>query len=188
MDEKRLIELCKKGDRNAFNELVLKYQSKVVNIAYGMLSVREDAEDAAQEVFIKIYKNISSFNENSAISTWIYRITVNTCNDILRKRINKKTISIYSDNDDESDMAIPDSSHTPEEAAEASEIHRTLLAAISGLKEEYRCVITLFDLEGMSYEEIAKIINVPVGTVKSRLSRARGQLRKSLEHMRELFF
>lgn len=188
MDEKKLIELCKNGDRNAFNELVLKYQNKVVNIAYGMLSVREDAEDAAQEVFIKVYKNISSFNENSALSTWIYRITVNTCNDILRKRMNKKTVSIYSDDDENPDMVIPDTSHTPEEAAENSEIQRQIRNAIGNLKEEYRSVITLFDLEGMSYEEISAITKVPIGTVKSRLSRARGQLRKNLEHMRELFF
>lgn len=188
MDEKKLIELFKKGDRNAFNELVLKYQNTVMNIAFGMLSVREDAEDAAQEVFLKIYKNISAFNENSALSTWIYRITVNTCNDILRKRIKGKTVSIYPDNDDESEMVIPDTSHTPEEAAQASEIRRQLLDAIAGLREEYRTVITLFDLEGMSYDEISKIVNIPVGTVKSRLSRARGQLRKNLEHLRELFF
>lgn len=188
MDEKKLVELFKKGDRSAFNELVLKYQNTVMNIAFGMLSVREDAEDAAQEVFLKIYKNISAFNENSTLSTWIYRITVNTCNDILRKRIKGKTVSIYPDNDDDSEIVIPDTSHTPEEAAQASEIRRQLLDAIAGLKEEYRTVITLFDLEGMSYDEISKIVNIPVGTVKSRLSRARGQLRKNLEHLRELFF
>lgn len=188
MDEKKLVELCKKGDRNAFNELVLKYQSQVMNMTCGMLSVREDAEDAAQEVFLKVYKNISAFNENSALSTWIYRITVNTCHDILRKRISRKTVSIYSDNEDEPDMVIPDTSQTPEEAVQTAEIHRQLRTAISKLKEEYRLVITLFDLEGMSYDEISKIINVPVGTVKSRLSRARGQLRKNLEHFRELFF
>ncbi|MCH5185171.1 MAG: sigma-70 family RNA polymerase sigma factor [Oscillospiraceae bacterium] len=187
MDEKTLVELCKKGDRSAFNELVLKYQSKVVNIAYGMLSVREDAEDAAQDVFIKVYKNIASFKGDSAFSTWIYRITANTCNDILRKRMNKKTISIHSSDEDgdSSDMIIPDSAPPPEKQAEIKETQREVRAAISALKDEYRTVITLFDLEGLSYEEIADISRLPIGTVKSRLNRARAQLRKSLEHLKE---
>lgn len=189
-DEKKLIELCKKGDREAFNELVIKYQNKVVNIAYTMLSLPEDAEDAAQEVFIKVYKNISRFNEESALSTWIYRITVNTCNDILRKRMNKKTVSIHGENDDEgnSDMVIPDPSPPPHTLAMQKETQREVRKAISELKEEYRSVITLFDLEGLSYDEIANITNSPVGTVKSRLNRARNQLKKNLEHIREHFF
>lgn len=187
MDEKKLVELCKKGDRSAFNELVRQYQNKVVNIAYGTLSLREDAEDAAQEVFIKVYRNISSFKEDSALSTWIYRITVNTCNDILRKRMGEKTVSVYGDGDD-AEPSIPDSSLLPDEAAMRKETQKEIRRAISMLKEEYRLVITLFDLEGMSYDEIAGIIQSPVGTVKSRLNRARSQLRKNLEHMREHFF
>lgn len=188
MDEAELIRLCKKGDREAFNEIVLKYQNKVVNIAYGMLSHQEDAEDAAQEVFIKVYKNISSFKGESSFSTWVYRITANTCNDILKKRIQKKTVSIYgNDEDGAEDMILPDTSKPHEEKLEEKELQTEVRKAIGKLKGEYSELITLYDLEGFSYEEISNIRNIPIGTVKSRLSRARSQLKKNLEHIREHF-
>jgi len=188
MEEAELIRLCKKGDREAFNEIVLKYQNKVVNIAFGMLSHQEDAEDAAQEVFIKVYKNISSFKEESSFSTWVYRITANTCNDILKKRMNKKTVSIYGEDDDGADnLTIPDTSPPHDRVLEEKELQSEVRKAIGKLKGEYSELITLYDLEGFSYEEISGIRNIPIGTVKSRLSRARAQLKKNLEHIREHF-
>lgn len=188
MTENDLIQKCKKGSREAFNILFSRYQSQVINTAYGMLSDKEDACDAAQEVFIRVYKNIDSFKEQSSFTTWLYRITVNVCSDILRKRQrNSDIISINSFTDDNKDFDIPDESPTVEENMELSERQAAVRKAISELKEEYRTVITLCDVEGMSYENIAEVLNIPHGTVKSRINRARNALKKKLMKKRELF-
>lgn len=189
MPESDLIKRCKNGDREAFNELFAQHESKVINIAYGMLSDRDDAYDAAQEVFIKIYKNISSFKENSSLSTWIYRITSNTCNDFLRKRQRSAgTVSIHASLDEEGrEIELRDTAPLPEEYAEHNEAQRAVRIAISELSDEYREIITLCDVEDMSYEKIADILKCPVGTVKSRLNRARKALKKKLSENRELF-
>ena len=189
MPETDLVTRCKQGDRAAFDELVNQYKNQVVNIAYGMMSDREDALDAAQEVFVRVYRSIGSFKENSSLSTWIYRITANVCNDILRKRQRSgNIISIDSQNDDdERGLEIHDVSAAPEELAEKNERIRIVRQSISELSEEYREVIVYCDIEGMSYDEIAEILNCPQGTVKSRLNRARNALRKKLLEYRELF-
>ncbi|MCC8169008.1 MAG: sigma-70 family RNA polymerase sigma factor [Oscillospiraceae bacterium] len=187
MSETELIRLCQEGDMDAFNTLVEKYQTQVINIAYGMLSDKEDACDAAQEAFVKIYKSIGSFKGKSALSTWIYRIVSNVCNDMLRKRRrNANTVSI-SVQDDSKDMEITDSAPTPEELLELSEQQRILRTAIAELSAEYREIITLSDIEQLRYEEISEILKCPVGTVKSRLNRARNALKKKILKNRELF-
>lgn len=184
-----LIARCKNGDRDAFNELVEKYQNKVINIAYGILSNADDAADAAQEVFIKVYRSIGSFKEQSSLSTWIYRITVNVCTDIVRK--NSKHSKVLSINqtfgEDEQEFDIKDDSRTPDELAELNETQREVRQAISELKDEYRAVLTLFDIEGMPYDKISEILKIPIGTVKSRLSRAREALKKELSKKRNFF-
>lgn len=182
MPENDIVKRCKNGDRDAFNELIAMYQSQVVNMSYSMLSSREDALDAAQEVFVRVYRGIGSFKEKSSFSTWLYRIITNVCSDFLRKRRRTpNTVSINASYDDEDKATdIPDTSPTPEEHAQLDERRRALYAALDELKEEYRVVITLFDIEGLSYEEIARITRVPVGTIKSRLNRARSALKKNL--------
>lgn len=189
LTDEEIIKRMKRGDRNAFNELVKGYESKVVNAAFGMLSNREDAYDAAQEVFIRIYKSIGAFKGQSSLTTWIYRITVNICNDALRKRQRTaQTISINGESDDENPvMELQDTSPTPEEAAESNEAQKAVREAIGDLSEEYRQIITLCDLQGLSYDEAAQILQCPTGTVKSRLNRARNSLRKKLLEKRELF-
>ena len=190
MPENTLVKRCKNGDREAFNELFAEYETKVINIAFGMLSNRDDAYDATQEVFIRVYRNISGFKENSSLSTWIYRITSNVCNDILRKRMkHSNTISINASNDDdgEYELHIRDTAPTPDEYAEHNETQRIVRQAISELSAEYKEVITLCDVEDMSYDDISLILKCPVGTVKSRLNRARKALRKKLSENRELF-
>lgn len=185
-----LVLRLKKGDREAFNELVREYEKQVINLAYGMLSEREDAYDAAQETFIRIYKSIGTFRGQSSLSTWIYRITANICNDMLRKRQRSaRTISIYPSDEDENNSAaeLPDDNPTPEEALELSERQRIVREGIASLNPDFRAVITLCDIEGRSYEEAAAILSVPHGTVKSRLNRARNALRKKLSDNRELF-
>lgn len=188
LTENDLIRKCKKGNREAFNALFSRYQSQVINIAYGMLSDREDACDAAQEVFVKVYKSISSFNEKSSFSTWLYRITANTCSDFLRKRQRGgNVISINTSSDESGDFDIEDESPSVDEKMELSERQAAVRAAISELKEEHRIIITLCDIEGLGYDEIASILKIPSGTVKSRINRARSALKKILMKNRELF-
>ncbi len=190
MTENELIERIKKGNRDAFTELMEKYQTQVFNIAYGMLSDYEDASDATQEVFIKIYKSIASFKGQSAFTTWVYVICRNVCNDILRKRKKQgMNISLYGDDEDDSGPInnMKSDTPTPEESVEADERQRLVREAIASLKTEYREVIVYSDMQQLSYEEIAKILKCPVGTVRSRLNRARTALRKILAEKRELF-
>lgn len=190
MTESELIKKLKKGDRNAFNELVAQYQNKIINIAYGMLSDREDALDASQEVFIKVYKSIGTFSGGSALSTWIYRIAANVCKDYLRKRQRTaRTVSIFGDDEEENPMTeLPDEKHTPEEAAEHTELQMQIRKAINDLNQDYKSVLVLCDIEGMPYDRASEILRIPVGTVKSRLNRARSALRKKISENKELFF
>ncbi len=188
MTDNELIKMCKRGSRHAFNMLFEKYQTQVVNIAYGMLSDKEDAYDAAQEVFIKVYRNMDSFKEQSSFTTWLYRITANVCADILRKRQKHLNVtSLSQSEEDNRELDIRDETLTPEESYELTERQSAVRNAIASLKEEYRTVITLCDIEGMSYEDIALVLNIPPGTVKSRISRARNSLKKILINKRELF-
>ncbi len=187
MDEKKLIKRIKSGDRYAFDELVREYQTKVIHIAYAMLSDYEEANDAAQETFVKVYRFVDNFRHDSSLSTWIYRITKNVCLDFLRKR-KEATISIDEENEDGKRIEIEDSSKTPEKIAEENERRKLLRKALAELDDNSRMMITLYELEGMSYDEIADILKIPVGTVKSRLNRAREKLKKILFEKRELFF
>ncbi len=188
MNENDLIKKSKKGNREAFDALFTKYHAQVINIAYGMLSNREDAYDAAQEVFVRVYKNITSFKEQSSFATWVYRITANVCSDFLRKRQRSvNVISINPSDEEHREVDIPDENPTPEEKYELSEKQQAVREAIAQLRDEYRVVITLCDMEGMSYSEIAEILKLPEGTVKSRINRARNALRKNLIKKRELF-
>ena len=163
LTENDLIKKCKKGSREAFNILVSNYQQQVINIAYGKLSNQEDAYDAAQEVFVRVYKSMRKRQKHSGV------------------------ISINQAIDEKKDMDIRDESPTPEENMEISERQRAVREAISELKEEYRTVITLCDIEGLSYDYIAEVLGIPSGTVKSRINRARSALKKNLMNKRELF-
>ncbi len=186
MTDGELVSKIKKGDMAAFDKLVADYSKRVSNIAYSLLSDREDALDAAQEVFIRVYKNIGNFRGESTVSTWIYRITKNVCTDFLRKR-RSNIISLDDDNEDGPKLEIADETTSPEQIAEQNERVVAVRKAIAALDENQRTVITLFDINGLSYEEISAILKCPLGTVKSRLYRARDSLRKILSENRELF-
>ena len=153
-----------------------------------MLSDYEDASDASQEVFVKVYRSIASFKGQAAFSTWLYRICSNVCNDMLRKR-QRRVISVSIDGDDDENPAahLPSSEPTPAETLEQTERQKAVREAINSLRKEYREIIVYSDMEQLSYEEISKILRCPVGTVKSRLNRARNNLRKKLSEKRELF-
>jgi RNA polymerase sigma-70 factor (ECF subfamily) len=187
--EQLLLERAKAGDVAAFEELIGAYQKKVFNLALRIIGNYDDASDLAQEAFVRIFKAISAFKEQSSFSTWVYRITTNVCLDEIRRRKNKKVVSIDEDihvDDGEMKRQIVSSDPGPDEAAERSEVRRIVNDAINRLPEDQRVVITLRDLQGMSYEEIAKILDLPGGTVKSRINRARLALKNILTTDREL--
>ncbi|MBQ7794598.1 MAG: sigma-70 family RNA polymerase sigma factor [Clostridia bacterium] len=186
MTDNELVAKIKKGDMSAFDELVAAYNRRVANIAYSLLSDREDALDAAQEVFVRVYKSVGSFRGESTVSTWIYRITKNVCTDILRKR-RTSVISLDNDDEDEPKTEIADESTAPEQVAERNARIFAVRAAIAQLDVNMRTVITLCDINGLSYEETASVLKCPIGTVKSRLYRAREALRKILSENKELF-
>lgn len=168
------------GNLDAFDELIEKYQKTAYNIALRMLKNPDDAMDISQEAFIKVYKSIKTFNFESAFSTWLYRIVTNTCLDFLRK----KNANVYSiDNpiqtdDGEIERDIPDSSDGPEEALEKKLTKELVNNAINKLDENHRIVIILRDIQGFSYEEISNILDCSIGTVKSRINRARNNLKE----------
>ena len=191
MTDNEIIVACQNGDRDAFNLLMKKHQDKVFGMAYGMLSDYEDAKDASQEIFIKVYKSISSFKGQSAFTTWLYVICRNVCNDMLRKRQKGGKIVISLDGGDDTEQnplnEIKSDAASPEEQIELSETQQAVRNAIYGLKQEYKEVLIYSDIHQLSYDEVAEILKCPVGTVKSRLNRARNALRKKLSDKRELF-
>lgn len=189
MTDNEIISRCREGDREAFEKLMETYQNRVFNIAYGMLSDYEEASDASQEIFIKVYKSISSFKGQSSFTTWLYVICRNVCNDMLRKRQRRGVqVSIYSDDDEKSvEREIESDAPTPEEQLEINECQVAVKEAINSLKPEYKEILLYADMQQLSYEEVSKILRCPVGTVRSRLNRARGALRKKLSDKRELF-
>jgi RNA polymerase sigma-70 factor (ECF subfamily) len=189
-NEKYLLGLSKKGDIEAFEMLMEKYQKKVFNIALRLLGNHDDASEVTQEVFIRIYKSIGSFKGESQISTWIYRIATNVCLDELRKRKRKWVMSLdeeYHKENGDYIIQVEDNKPTPDVIMEQKTIKNAVNNAIDKLSEKYKLIIILRDLQGFSYEEISDMIKTPVGTVKSRINRARLQLKELLLKEKELF-
>ncbi|HEY9061590.1 MAG TPA: sigma-70 family RNA polymerase sigma factor [Pseudobacteroides sp.] len=189
-NEKYLLGLSKKGDIEAFEMLMEKYQKKVFNIALRLLGNYDDASEVTQEVFIRIYKSIGSFKGESQISTWIYRIATNVCLDELRKRKRKWVMSLdeeYHKENGDYIIQVEDDKPTPDVVMEQKTIKSAVKNAIDKLSEKYKLIIILRDIQGFSYEEISEIVKTPVGTVKSRINRARLQLKELLLKEKELF-
>ena len=180
LDENLLIQKSQSGDIKSFEMLIETYQKKAFNIAYRMLGNLEDANDVTQEAFVKVYKSLGKFKGDSKFSTWLYSIVTNASIDYMRK--NRKTDVVYLDKKEEDQMKIevPDNINTPEHLFEKKEIKRVIHDSINKLSKEHRTVIILRDIQGFSYDEIANILNCSEGTVKSRISRARGQLKNIL--------
>lgn len=184
MTTQELVEKCAAGDAQAFDFLVKHYQSKIINIAYGMLQDKEDAYDVAQEVFLKLYRKIGSFAGEASLDTWIHRVTVNASLDALRKRGRRvQTVPLAVQSEDEQAVELPlaDDSAAPEKVVLQNERRRMLLDAIERLSPKYRSVLVLREFEDLDYEQIASALDISVGTVKSRLNRAREKLRNLLE-------
>ncbi len=179
--EKQLIQMSKQGDKEAFSMLVEMHQTKVYHIAYNMLQSSQDAYDAAQDTFIKAYRSLERFHEEASFYTWLYRIASNVCFDYLRRRKNNFMHIVTPQEHDgevlQQDCA--DKSLGPEEMYLQNETASQVRAAIAKLKEQYRIVMIMRDIEGMPYEHIAQSLQLSTGTVKSRINRGR-QLLKSI--------
>ncbi len=187
MDEAALIRAAQRGNLDAFNELVLAYQHRVYNLAYRILGDPAAAADATQETFIAAYRKIGTFRGGS-FTSWLLRIVANRCYDELRRRKRRPTVSweAFGEVNEEANPALINSGPSPHERAEQAELARLLQAAIDTLPPHQRVVLVLSDVEGLSYAEIAEVVRVPVGTVKSRLARARARLRDLLQERGEL--
>lgn len=183
-DEELLIKRIKIGDENAFAELVETHQKMVFNVALRYVRNYDDASDITQEVFIKAYRSIDSFKGKAQISTWLYRITVNFCTDFARKNklYYKNTVELESENEEGelTELPLPDMSYNPESKLESKELHDALLMAIDSLPKDARDIIIMRDINDMSYNEIADALGIELGTVRSRLARARMRLRNKL--------
>jgi RNA polymerase sigma-70 factor (ECF subfamily) len=183
-DDFNLINRFKDGDASAFDEIIFKYQDKLYNLCRHMLGNAHDAGDAAQDVFLKAYQNLNRFKPDSSLHTWLYRIAVNTCIDYRRKPFFE---SLFK-NSKEGDVFVidqPSDSSSPEKLYESKEIGNAIQFALGRLSEKLRTVIVLKEIEGLSYEEISEVLDVSIGTVKSRISRAREELKELLKNFRE---
>jgi RNA polymerase sigma-70 factor (ECF subfamily) len=188
--ERLLIRKLRERDEKAFREIVETHGDRVYNLTYRMLGNREEAEDVSQEVFITVFKSIDSFRGDSKFSTWLYRIAVNHCKNRI-KYLARRHDRDQSEYDEESlreqaagAATAPNPSPRPDKQLEGVELEQIMQRCIAQLEEEHRLVIVLRDVEDLSYEEICAITNLPTGTVKSRLHRARLALKKMmLEHM-----
>lgn len=177
-----LVARARGGDRAAFDQLVLRHQDRVYTMAYRMLGNRDEALDAAQEIFLAAYRSLGAFESKARFSTWLYRVTVNRCRDELRKRGTVKhtrPASLEGPGNHAFDPPAPVAAD-PASAAETRERDEAVARAIASLPEETRAAVVLRDVQGLAYEEIAEVLGVPAGTVRSRIFRGRAQLRAAL--------
>jgi RNA polymerase sigma-70 factor (ECF subfamily) len=177
MEEKKLIQISQAGDEEAFGLLVKKYQRKVFNLAYGFTHDRDTADDLAQEAFIKAYFGLSKFKFRSEFGTWLFRITINTIKDHWRKKKRVREISIQNIQE----MLLQEGgTKQAEKERWEEEIKRIVHKFINTLPKIHRTILTLRDIQGLSYQEISQILQISPGTVDSRLHRARRMLREKL--------
>lgn len=177
----RLVERCQQGRLEHFGELVARYQTRIYNMAYRMVHSREEAEDITQETFLNVYRALGTFR-GDRFSPWIYKIASNLCLDYLRRR-RPATVSLDAPVGPEGDIPreIADETFLPEEAALIGSLGLDVQQAIDRLPDKYKSVLVLRHIEDLTYEEIAEILNLPLGTVKTRLFRARENLRQLLK-------
>ena len=178
MNEKELILLLQQGDEAAFEALVRLYEKKVYTLCRRMCPSDEDAQEAAQDAFLSLWRSAKSFRGDASLSTWIYRLATNACIDLLRR--NKRVGERVSLDDEETTFELVDAAPLPEQALERKETQRLINEGLAALPEEYRAILLLREAEGLSYAEIADAMHMELGTVKSRISRGRVLLRNYL--------
>jgi RNA polymerase sigma-70 factor, ECF subfamily len=185
-----LVTFARSGSEKAYRELLDRYQRPVFSLVYRMVRDRELSEDLAQETFVKVFNHLESYNPKYKFSSWIFKIASNLAIDTLRKK-GLHTVSLdgsrnarTSEEVESSRISVASSDESPEELLEAKELGEEIEAAIGQLRVEYRTAIVLRHVEGRPYEEIAEIMEVPLGTVKTYIHRARSELRELLAHLR----
>lgn len=185
MDDRDLVGLARRGDREAFSQLIVQYQVPLYNMALRMVGAPEDAADIAQEAFLRAWEKIRTLRD-APFKSWLFQIAANLCYDHFRRR---RRYGVMPDEDERVakvvslGIAIPD----PQERAEANERHRVVRESIAALEHDMRMAIVLRDVNGMSYDDIAAVLRVPLGTVKSRIARARAAVQERLQEHPELF-
>lgn len=178
MTEKELVRAAAGGDESAFSELVRIYENKAYHLALRMVSNPEDAYDVAQDAFLAAWRGLPSFRGESGFSTWLYRLVSNAAIDHLRRTKHQRgNVSL---DDEELNLDAPDDSPTPQEAAEENDLKQAVAAGLRELSDDHRTVLVMREVQELSYEEIAESLQLDLGTVKSRISRARTHLRKIL--------
>lgn len=189
MDDLKLVNDAIQGDLDAFNRLVLAYQDMGFNLAYRMLGDPVLAEDATQDAFLSAYKHLNTFRGGS-FKAWVMRMVTNTCYDELRRQQRRPTTPLEPVNDEEDEIESPswlaDGNPSPEETVESGELDRAIQHCLGVLSPEFRSVVILVDVQGMDYDEVAAAVNTPLGTIKSRLARARLRMRDCLQGFGEL--
>lgn len=185
--ETDLIIQAQAGDRHSFDQLVAKAYPLVFNTAYRILGDHDAAADATQTSFVRAYRSLRTFRRSSSFTTWLYRIVSNVCLDVVRRQKRQaQSLTLESDDDQFAEREIPDDRNQPEQTALEGELQKAVHRALGRLRMEHRTVLVLYDLAGFSYEEIAEMLKLPLGTVKSRLNRARLALRQEMSGDGEL--
>jgi RNA polymerase sigma-70 factor (ECF subfamily) len=176
-DERELIARSCAGELDAFEILVRAHQDRIYNLTYRLTGNHEDATDAAQEAFVRAYRALARFRQASTFSTWLYRIATNAALDLVRRRPVVLPVELSTNH------TAPDDPGDPEAEAERREVGRRVHQALGHLQPEYRAAVILVDLQGLAYDEAARVLQVPIGTVRSRLSRGREALRAQLNDL-----
>lgn len=189
MDEPALIQSAQRGDIDSFNSLVLAYQDMLFNTALRILGDGELAADATQDAFLSAFRSLHTFRGGS-FKAWLMRTVTNACYDELRRRKRRPTTPLEPDTDDGEEMDTPrwlaDPAMSPEQEVETAELEHAIQHCLEHLPVEFRTVVVMADLQGLDYSEVASAVRVPLGTVKSRLARARLRMRECLQGFREL--
>ena len=189
-DDNMLIERAQKGDRDALDGLIRKYEKRAYQYAYRLTSNGEEASDVVSEAFVRVYSALHNFKGNSAFTTWLYRILTNCFLDHRKKERSRTTTSLEAalqTDDGDLERQVESQDPTPDDIAEKKQREEVFESAVAGLPEYQKVMVTLYHAENLSYEEIAATLDLPIGTVKSRLNRARLSLRESLIKDEELF-
>ncbi len=181
-DEYSLIRRARKGDSRAFEKLVQLHGDRIYSIALRIVGDPSDAEDMAQEAFLRIWRGLEGFNMESKFSTWAYRLTTNVCIDFLRRESRVKKVPLFTMDDDgeETELPVADLRYSPELILDREELQGAVNSALEQLEPQYRQILSMRELGGMSYGEIASQLGIKEGTVKSRIARARERMRRIL--------
>ncbi len=184
--DEELIAAFLEGDQSAFEELARRYETQVFNLAYRILGNRSDALDVSQEVFILLFRKLGTFRSESRFSTWLYRVATNACRDYTRKKRYHLSLADRADEDmPEWEEMLPGDAENPDDLLIVTELRERVRTAIRELPLKFREVVFLHDIEGYSYGEVSEILGISLGTVKSRLNRARRRLAQELRGLAE---